>query len=417
MIEMSLRPKWFDYIFLYLLIFISNAFMLSQFSGTIRMIMYLNLFVVFFLINHRKLRFDKKSIIIYFIILFNISSTVLVNNEGVKQLLLSLSLFSVSYIYTIVYDFKTFVKIYVKVMYFLSVMSLILYFGSNIIPQMVTKLPVVYNVLGNPAYNMFFSTIHINDYLIRNQGIFWEPGAFQTFINLALIFTLFFLQEIKIRYLVVFAITLFTTFSTTGYIVGIGIILVFLLFPRKTIHDEKIRKVNKIIIGIIILIIVFVIGFGNLSTSAKYQIFGKVATYMENSESSKMSSTSVRIDAIIVPIEHFFDSPLFGNGSTGMADIALESGYSMNTATIINWFSMFGIFMGIIMNYGLYKSMKNLPVKKIVQLLLYLLFLISLISEDYVRNPSIIVFAYLGYQHTRKNKNAEIIFNEEKISL
>ena len=54
----------------------------------------------------------------------------------------------------------------------------------------------------------------------RNAGMFWEPGAFQCYINLALV--ILFFDKNKEEYngkkfkLIIFIITLLTTQSTTG---------------------------------------------------------------------------------------------------------------------------------------------------------------------------------------------------------
>lgn len=391
-----------DYVLIFLLLFIPNGYTLSIYSGTVRLLMCLGLVA---LISSRnpglKKKFDKQSFLILIGVFCNISLTVLVNMEGLKQLIITFSFFLTAYIYTIYFCFDDFITKFIRVMSFLCIFSLILYFTAIFLPQLVMRLPTAHNVLDKSVYNALFSTITINDYLIRNQGIFWEPGAFQTFINIALIFNLFLIRENHMKNLIVFSTTLFTTYSTTGYIVGLVIVLAFILHSLSKKDQKRKKGMLSFVSIIIILLIVGIFFYNNLPNSAKYQLFGKVANHMENGNNS---STAVRINAIIIPLQEFIKNPIWGNGTLGMSEIALVSGYKMNTATIINWFAMFGIFMGLCMNYGLYKLCMKLECKKNIKTLLFVAFLLTLISEDYVRNPSILVFVFYGYNYIDHKK-------------
>ena len=403
--EKSYRIRFIDYILVYLLIFISNAYVLSQYSGTIRMMMYLILISILILSNINNVIIKRKCFIIYCVVMSNIIITVLINSEDAEQMLLNISLFSVAYVYATIYDYDRFIIIFVQIIYFLSVVSLILYFMTLIAPEIVMKLPSEYNIQGKPVYNMFFSTININNYLIRNQGIFWEPGAFQTFINLALIFNLFYFKDIKIRNIIILTITLFTTYSTTGYIVGSGILMVFLINSRKNIRDNKSKNINSIMIIMVVIFISMAYAYMIIPEAAKYQLFGKLSAYLDNINDGDVTSTSIRIDAIKTSLKYFIKRPLFGNGNIGMRNIAFESGYKMNTATMLNWFSMFGIIMGTIMNYGIYRMTNYFSVCTKMKIILWLLIIMSFMSEDYVRNPSIIVFVFLGYNNIGLHRN------------
>lgn len=68
---------------------------------------------------------------------------------------------------------------------------------------------------------------------LRNSGPFWEPGAFQGYIWIAVLFLLFDIDKKCIKYrkavLALFIITLLTTQSATGYVL---LILAFVFFNR-----------------------------------------------------------------------------------------------------------------------------------------------------------------------------------------
>lgn len=85
-----------------------------------------------------------------------------------------------------------------------------------------------YTQLGNPGGGLIYNA--------RNCGPFWEPGAFQGFLNLSLWFELTLNRNRdlywKIR-VIVFIVTVLTTLSTGGYIVLFTILLFYFLQDRK----------------------------------------------------------------------------------------------------------------------------------------------------------------------------------------
>ena len=96
-----------------------------------------------------------------------------------------------------------------------------------------------YTQLGNPAAGLTYSA--------RNCGPFWEPGAFQGFLNLSLFFELTMKQFRdkfwKIR-VIILIVTIVTTFSTGGYVVLFAILLYYFSY------DKKINSVVKILFTI-----------------------------------------------------------------------------------------------------------------------------------------------------------------------
>ena len=396
----------FEYICIFLLLFLSSGFQLSVYSGVTRMIMYL--IVVLIMIMSRLeifkfYKFNKISFVAIFLLFFNVFVTFLVRDEGLEQIVITSALYLVALMYVIYFDEDIFIKKFIQVMYFLCIMSLFLYFLMLLFPQITRHLPVVYNSKGVSAYSIFFSTISANNYLIRNQGIFWEPGAFQTYIDIAMIFNLFLFKKHRIRNLLVFSLTLFTTYSTAGYIVGSIIIMIFLLNLLK----ERGQK-RSFVIALFFVMIIAILGivtYSNLPKSARHQVFGKLESYQKGGE---RSSTSVRFSSIMIPFKSFLDKPFFGNGVLGMERIANSEGYNMNTATVINWFSTFGIITGMVIIVGLYRLCGTLKCSRFFRILLFGVFLLSLMSENYIRNPSILIFVFLGYKDL-KNKVLQII--------
>lgn len=81
--------------------------------------------------------------------------------------------------------------------------------------------------------------------LPRNYGIYWEPGMYQIYLNMILIYYL--IIEGKIKKSVFIILNILTTFSITGYLVCGLIIFMFSILNKK-------GKVKKAIIFLVLLI-------------------------------------------------------------------------------------------------------------------------------------------------------------------
>lgn len=150
---------------------------------------------------------------------------------------------------------SNFIKYYTIIIDFFCVTSLccsFYIFGGGEIPYLEIESTNIDsgNVLraSSVIYTQLLGDIEWTWLGTRNCGPFWEPGAFQGFINLS-----FFLNTINStlnkKRLLLYIITLITTFSTGGYIVML--INLFIYFMNIT----AIRVSSKIIISIILLIV------------------------------------------------------------------------------------------------------------------------------------------------------------------
>ena len=119
------------------------------------------------------------------------------------------------------YDKKQYISVFNKVIYLIAVVAIITEVVAYSIPSLFNLFPTVVNT-ANYSFSYFFigsmRYSFLGSKLIRAGGIFWEPGAFAIYLVIALMFELFFVEKTKTKRLVVYALTLLLTFSTTGYI-------------------------------------------------------------------------------------------------------------------------------------------------------------------------------------------------------
>ena len=141
---------------------------------------------------------------------------------------------------------KQFFRIFINVVVILSVFSLVVgYLLRNIVFSNAESLMIVENSVGLQFINCFGTFLVVDPGYLRNFGIFREPGVFQFFLIISLIFELFFIKRAnvfkKTVIILILLIGSFTTFSTTGMIQIILIALAVLVENVKKIYISKIK--------------------------------------------------------------------------------------------------------------------------------------------------------------------------------
>ena len=122
---------------------------------------------------------------------------------------------------------ERFTNCYIDVMWVLSVISIVGY-ALTITIGLLPGIPCGKEGISQVFYTQLYSFELLN----RNSGMFWEPGAFAGYLNMALLFMI--LNERISKVLVIpMLIALATTYSTTGYLVFF-ILFVYYIRSLKT---------------------------------------------------------------------------------------------------------------------------------------------------------------------------------------
>jgi hypothetical protein len=155
-------------------------------------------------------------------------------------------------IFLIYYIKLDFFSIYIKILYWLSLISfvfVILYYADNgllttivhAIPDTFIKTATTYGSESKQIDPIFYNFDQNFLELGRNNGPFWEPTVFATMLVIAQIFNLLLNKVLFNRKGIVFTIAILTTFSTTGFLAYfLLIIFYFLLSPRINILTKAI---------------------------------------------------------------------------------------------------------------------------------------------------------------------------------
>lgn len=176
-----------------------------------------------------------------------------------------------------------FTKYYSNIIYFFCIVSLICFTYNHIfgvLPYVILGSGIdgdsglrVSSIIYTQLYNLNNSGL-----TFRNCGPFWEPGAFQGFVNLAILLELLSGNDRNKQWhfrFAVFVITIITTYSTGGYVV-LALNLIYYIFTTQRL-SWNFKFLFLFIVSIIIIVIFFNIDFlykkisedkGRLGTSA-----------------------------------------------------------------------------------------------------------------------------------------------------
>ncbi|OPC58308.1 O-antigen ligase domain-containing protein [Elizabethkingia miricola] len=340
-------------------------------------------YAVYLLLILVRLFFIKKSINtraflrgtkIFFIIATIIFFSSLIHNDfRVGNLLLLFTIFtSIIYVQTI--NFQRFVSIYVKILYFLAVSSLIVYAINIFLPSIISLFPVVTNFADVEFRTLLVSNVFNGFNQFRNTGIYREPGVFAIYLLIALLFTLFITNKIDKKKIIVLSITLFTTLSTAG------IFLLFLIFLMYFLTKRNMKNVLIMIFSGISIYTIFL-----FFPSLYDMVFSKL-----NSDNKDYLSSITRLASFLTPLEIIKNYPIFGVGLTDFVlyyekfsyktvGISLKADASA-TNTFLNFTAVFGIFFGGLILYYYFQLSRYIVGKYAI--FLVIIFFIMFSSQE-----------------------------------
>lgn len=206
---------------------------------------------------------------------------------------------------------KSFVRIYLQYIYITCIVSLVIYFLcfvpsiKDTLFQFALKFPSLNNEIavsegGGVNFIIYnFQSLWIDELIgiSRNCGPFWEPGMFAVYIVLGLTLYNFFYRQKIFAFNIVLIISLVTTISTGGYIVGI--VLLFFCILRK----ENSYK-NLLYLPIFICIVVCVINLDYIGEKTFKQL-----------NNITVGSDASRFGAMVTQINMIANSPIIGGES------------------------------------------------------------------------------------------------------
>lgn len=264
-----------------------------------------------------------------------------------------ISLFLLGASFFCLFDTQKFIEEYCKAMRIICIVSLAGILLSPIITNL-GFLPTIRNNVGYEFKCLLFTNVCIPT-PFRNYGPFSEPSRYQAFINLYLIFLLFGDGDKEKRgsSLLFGVMTLVSTFSTTGYISFLLILVAFILKKNAFIRGWK---KGALIVAAIISIVVLLNLNENFLMATKKAFMG----------TSSLSYT-VRMNAILADLKIIEDNFIFGTGIRNNQEIFMNTVRTFssnqeftNTNTLLMAFAKFGVIVGGFYTLKLIHAIKKL---------------------------------------------------------
>lgn len=397
----KLNNKWNQLLILIILYCSESLMFREMFSASIRVGIIIAFGVVYFIFNGRKvhLHFSKNMAMAFIALLFCVLMSVIINGFDSTFDLWVILILIVSIVICSSINYADFWTAYVDVMVGLSLVSIVIFVSYQFVPGLFSIFPNYFWHSGILIKNCFVCVVQVNSQYRRNFGIFFEPGMYSVLLVIALYFSLFRI-DLNIKRIGILLIALATTFSTNGYFCSVGLIVAFLL--NKKSFSQKIR--NRVI-TLIVVTLLGVVMFFLINPSNKDFLLNKLTEIKFDASVNSDGSGSgyERWRSVVYACNAFLSNPVLGVGYVGWLRIFNSV---IATATPINWFGLYGMVYGILMNFFYLKNTiiytRRNNVNYISTIIMVIVFIANIMSQNMSADLTILILIF--YQIKRNSQ-------------
>lgn len=305
-----------------------------------------------------------------------------------------------AYFYAREYSLEEFSHAFCKIMRIIAIVSLIGWLFAGVITS-VGFIPTIKNTVGASFKTLFFTNVQMNlSHAKRNMGPFWEPGAYQVYLNIALFLVLFVEKNNKKVFdSALFVITCLTTKS------GAALAPMVMTICAYAIEERQIKSFFTVAILGSLIVYMF-------STGMFDDITDKMAG---NVETNSMAYRQIGMEGAL---KGFLENPVFGSSPAENEYIKMQlaieklgSTYSSNTNTYLNYFAYFGIFVGGYMFVRAGKLFRKTVTSLPASILAFGAYFIATSNEELMTSLLIIVLTFLEKEEAlNKSKVKEELY-------
>lgn len=392
-----------DYIIVLIMIYVSGKTLIFSANINPTYVLLYNIFPILFLpflylYVHGKKSYLKsgelkrlEEFFIAFCVLLVLSA--LLNLDFRGGYVVTIMLFITSYIYVRIVPLNKFITIFEKIIWWITIVSVPVFIISYFVPNIRALFPTITNVGLHTYANLFITVIPLWDTdsnLFRLYGPFNEPGMYQIYLNLALLFHIHLNGRLQLKKAIVYILAVLLTLSTAGYIC-----LAFVLLGYMFSLNRRVNKYKNYAIALLIIIAFGVIFTQTSLLTSEGDVFRKF--------SAESVSAVSREASVIVNLEAFMINPIAGVGFSDIQDV-FESicqskyGFSQgisNTNSILFPFATLGLFFGLFWCYGIYLFARlfgtNITSRTLVAIAVFLMLSGELVFGCFW------IFAFIGY--------------------
>lgn len=366
-------------------------------------------------------KFNLRGFIIITMLMTLVFMNMLFNQDFSGGYLLIVMLLVMAFITSEMLSFDEFVEGSIKIIFYLTIYSLICYALSPIIFQLKSFLPHFYNAANTPFIHLGATVlVDINGYN-RLFGMFRESGVYQIFLNLAILMELFYRKDRpRFSYLIVLYIGLLLTYSTAGYIATLMILVAYLFFSKKRKSRKEKRALSVGIIATILFTFITYISNSEFSTS-----FDNTWGKFFNKESSYIGRTT----SFMTELSLWWERPIFGHGIEKGFGMSKEVGqdilgnFMFNTSTItgllVTMGFIFSFMIILLMALFSFKSQANILGKSLILVAIG----IMITSQLMMYNAYFYTLVFMAIKTFKKPKNVlfysieKSVKNQDKLSI
>lgn len=345
---MTTQRTVLNWLLVYLLVFISGSWRYNLSANKYLVLVFLFAFAAWYLFTDRKIS-DKFLLyaLVYFGFLFSLG---LYTSGGVTLASAISGLMKLMIAYLAIKTVSSsFVSIYIKLIVFLAIVSLIGFATDQyyLLDGLIRRLPPV----GDMGYEGVFYLFRFPWHMDRNNSIFFEPGAYQAFLNGAIFLLAFtetrFDSRTKWTFIGILAVTLVTTGSTTGFV------LFALMFPVFLYKSHIATFSGKVMIVAAIFGVSVILGAQYLSSiMAKIDAYTGQEGTVTSDDALATSGAANRASDYKADLE-IFRRHIFGIGyaqyeqefGSARGDISIEAGSNGITGTLAKNGLPFALFL------------------------------------------------------------------------
>ena len=287
--------------------------------------------------------------------------------------------------------FREFIRKYINVIVFFALVSLVGFVIGFIIPSIAFSFPLTVGEASVDYYNagvyVFMSAKGFGEFTLttRNAGICWEPGCYQCFLNIGLLFLLERKKYEARKYFYfkfcILVITILTTISTTGIMI---MLLLLIFYYREWLLDLNYK--SYIMIFLLICSCLFLFFNTNLGNDFLEKI------------TREFSGESTFLDRISLSKIHYIVSE---NGIPYLLGMSFSKWLTYNESmwnSIIHSILCLGLPFTIIQLIGYWKGAHVLSKK---WWLLFLIMILSASTETLFWRVFFNTFAFYGWIYYR----------------
>lgn len=408
-----------DLLIVIYLIYISGnpIFRMIFFSQSVIVLFLVSAILYFYKKNKNSSKRSSKEfnvLLLVIILSASVLITFLLNDDPKVSTYISiiLQLFSVAFcIMSIKID--TFIKIFVRVIIFLATVSLLFFSIQFVYPQFALIFPQYqgqYQIYSNA---FFYNYMLFNDggsffLLNRNTGIFWEPGAYQIFLNLALFFYLLTFnndtKSSRLRYIfavLILIVTIITTKSTTGYFT----LFIILLFNIKIILKIFKIRLNNTMKGLGISLTIFISFISIIVVFFRFDVFNLLTeTFQKAFSDSYMEGNGLIERLSLNKFKYLFSEGKFHLFGISFGTLYNKYGESNIWNSILEDTISLGYIFSLVLIIGYIKFSKFAKRKALVCIAIILL---GVSTEALFRSPIFLFMSFYGLVYSAD-------FNNEK---